>query len=66
MTNQEEKQLLREIENLKKAIPSMKAMNDIEPQIQKIKAERKKLQTELDRVKEIIDEKEEKIQSVKS
>ena len=65
MSNQEEKALLREIDQLKKALPDIKALSKIEPELQAIREEKKKISGALDIVKRVLDDREEKIQGVK-
>jgi predicted nucleic acid-binding Zn-ribbon protein len=64
-TNAEERKLLREIDNLKKALPDMKKLETLEPELTQIREKKKAINKELDVVKKIMDEKNEKINSVK-
>jgi predicted nucleic acid-binding Zn-ribbon protein len=43
----------------------MKKLSELEPELKKIRDEKKKIQADLDIVKKFIDEKEEKISGVK-
>ena len=61
MSNQDEKRLLKEIDNLERALPDMKKLSTIEPELAKIRDARRKIQGELDIVKKFIDQKEDKI-----
>ena len=63
--NAEERKLLREIDALKKALPDMKKMQTLEPELAKIREKKKAINKELDVVKRIMDEKNDKINSVK-
>ena len=65
MSNVEEKALLKEIDVLKKALPDLKKLFEIEPIITGLKNEKRKIQSELDIVKKLIDEKDRKINDVK-
>ena len=65
MSNQDEKRLLKEIDNLERALPDMEQMSTIEPELQKLRVARKEIQAELDIVKRFIDQKETVIQDVK-
>ena len=55
LTSQEEKRLLKEIENLQKSLPDMAKLSELEPELKKIKDEKRKIQAELDVVKKVID-----------
>jgi predicted nucleic acid-binding Zn-ribbon protein len=57
---------LKEIENLQRALPDMKMLSSLEPELKKIRDEKKKIQLDLDVVKKFIDEKEDKISDVKN
>lgn len=65
MSNVEEKSLLKEIDSLKKALPDIKKLTEIDPIIADLKKEKRKIQAELDIVKKLIDEKDRKINDVK-
>lgn len=65
-TNAEERKLLREIDQLKKALPDMKKLETLEPELAQIREKRKTINKELDVVKKILDEKNEKINIVKN
>jgi len=65
MSNAAEKALLREIDLLKKALPDMKNLSKVDPELQTIREEKKKISGMLDIVKRVIDDKEDKIQGVK-
>jgi uncharacterized coiled-coil DUF342 family protein len=65
MSNKDEKALLKDIDTLKKALPEIMKLSVIEPELQKIRDEKKVISGELDHVKKIIDDKEDKIQDVK-
>lgn len=43
MSSQEEKRLLKEIENLQKSLPDMQKLSELEPELKKIKDEKKKI-----------------------
>ena len=58
--------MLKDIDQLKKALPDMKKLSGIEPELQTIRDERKKIQRDLDVTKEQIAGKEEYIQQVKA
>ena len=58
--------MLKDIDQLKKALPDMKKLSGIEPELQTIRDERKKIQRDLDVTKELIAGKEEYIQQVKA
>ena len=64
-TNAEERKLLREIDALKKALPDMKKLEVLEPELAQIREKKKAINKELDVVKKIMDEKNEKIDNVK-
>ena len=64
-TNAEERKLLREIDQLKKALPDMKKLETLAPELAQIREKKKVINKELDVVKKIMDEKNEKINSVK-
>jgi len=57
--------LLQEIDKLKKLIPDMKILSEIEPKIQDLRKERTAINKVMDGFKEKIDEKEEIIQDLK-
>lgn len=65
MTNKDEKALLKDIDNLKRALPEMKKLKIIEPELVKIRDEKKQISADLDIVKKLIDDKEGTIQDVK-
>jgi len=65
MSNVEEKKLLKDIDALKKAIPDMKRLSELEPELVKLREQRKAIQADLDVVKKLIDEKDAAINSVK-
>lgn len=65
MSNAEEKRLLRDIDALKKALPEMKKLALIEPELAQIREKKKAINQELDVVKQLIDEKNDKINTVK-
>jgi hypothetical protein len=65
MSNVEEKALLKEIDSLKKALPDMKKLSEIDPVINELKKEKQKISAELNIVKKLIDEKDRKINDVK-
>lgn len=65
MSNVEEKRLLKDIDALKKAIPDMKRLSELEPELVKLREQRKAIQADLDVVKKLIDEKDAEINSVK-
>ena len=65
MSNQDEKALLREIDQLKKALPDMKDLGQVEPQLQKIREQKKEISRILDNVSKVIDDKEDKIKPAK-
>lgn len=56
MSSQEEKKLLREIDQLKAALPAMEELGPIEPQLAKLREERKKIQADLDVLRKHIDD----------
>ena len=60
-----EKKLLKDIDNLKRALPEMQKLTSIEPELAKIREEKKQISGQLDAVKRQIDDKEDKIQDVK-
>jgi uncharacterized coiled-coil DUF342 family protein len=66
MSNMAEKTLLKEIDNLERALPDMKQLSTLEPELAQIRAARKKIQAELDIVKGFIEDKEDKINDVKA
>jgi hypothetical protein len=65
MSSNDEKTLLKEIDKLERALPDMKKLSGIEPELAKIREERKKIQADLDIVKRFIEKKEETISAVK-
>ena len=65
MSNQDEKRLLKEIDNLERALPDMKKLTAMEPELAKIRDARKKIQADLDVVKRLIEKKDDIITSVK-
>ena len=65
MSNQDEKALLREIDQMKKALPDMKELSIIEPQLQKIREQKKEISSALDNVNRVINAKEDKIKPAK-
>lgn len=65
MSSQDEKKLLREIDQLKLALPAMEEIGPIEPQLVKLREERKKIQADLDIVRKLIDDKNLQIDEVK-
>ena len=66
MSNKDEKNLLKDIDTLKRALPEIMKLSVIEPELQKIREEKKVLSSQLDNVKRIIDDKEDKIQDTKN
>jgi hypothetical protein len=56
---------LKDIDKLKKALPEMKKLSGIDPELLKIKEERKKISAELDIVKVLIDDRDGKINDIK-
>lgn len=56
---------MKEIDNLKASLPDMKKLKAIDPELKKLREEKKKIQAELDIVKELIDAKEGTISDVK-
>lgn len=44
MSNQDEKQILKEIDNLERALPDMKQLSLLEPELAQIRDARKKIQ----------------------
>ena len=66
MSNNDEKNLLKDIDSLKRALPEIMKLSVIEPELQKIRDEKKVLSSHLDSVKLIIDAKEDEIQDTKS
>lgn len=65
MSNAEEKRLLRDIDALRRALPDMKKLALIEPELAQIREKKKAINQDLDVVKQLIDEKNDKINSVK-
>lgn len=65
MSNQAEKTLLKEIDHLERALPDMKKLSAIEPELAKIRDQRRKIQADLDVVKTLIEKKEVVISDVK-
>lgn len=65
MSNAEEKRLLRDIDALRRAVPDMKKLALIEPELTQIREKKKVINQELDVVKQLIDEKSDKINGVK-
>jgi predicted nucleic acid-binding Zn-ribbon protein len=65
MSNQDEKRLLQEIDKLERALPDMKKLSAIEPELAQIREQKKKIQAELDVVKRVIESKEDTISAVK-
>ena len=65
MNNNEEKQLLKDIDQLKKAVPDMEKLSTIEPELSEIKEKRKGIQKQLDVIHGNLDGKEAKINEVK-
>jgi predicted nucleic acid-binding Zn-ribbon protein len=65
MSNLAEKTLLKEIDNLERALPDMKQLSALEPELAKIRDAKKKIQAELDIVKRFIEDKEDTISDVK-
>ena len=63
MANAEEKRLLREIDALRKALPEMKNLEQIEPELTQIREKKRAISKDLDVVKKLLDEKNEKIDS---
>lgn len=43
MSNQDEKYLLKEIDNLKASLPEMKKLKGIDPELKKLREEKKKI-----------------------
>lgn len=66
LTSQQERELLREIDILKKSIPDMKAMREIDPKIKTIRDQIRAIQDKLNIVKDLIDEKSAKISEVQA
>lgn len=64
-TNAEERRLLKEIDSLRRALPDMKKLALIEPELAQIREKKKVINQDLDVVKRLIDEKNDKINSVK-
>jgi uncharacterized coiled-coil DUF342 family protein len=58
LSTNEEKLLLKDIDKLKKALPDMKKLTSIDPELIKIRDERKKISSELDVFKQLIDDRE--------
>jgi len=58
--------LLKDIDQLKKALPDMKKLSAIDPELQTIREERTKIQDELDITRKLIDEKEGVIRHAKA
>ena len=48
MSNVQEKQLLKDIDALKKAVPDMEKLSKIEPELNQLKEKRKGIQKQLD------------------
>lgn len=65
LSNKDEKALLKDIDTLKRALPEMRKLQDIEPEMVKIREEQKKIKADLDIVKKLIDVKDKKIQDVR-
>lgn len=65
LSNKDEKALLKDIDVLKRALPEMRKLQEIEPEMVKIKEEQKKIRGDLDIVKKLIDVKDKKIQDVR-
>lgn len=65
LSQNDEKNLLKDIDKLKRALPDMRKLSAIDPELVKIREERKKLRNELDIVTKIIDDKEGKIKDSK-
>jgi hypothetical protein len=58
MNNNEEKQLLKDIDLLKKAVPDMEKLSVIDPEISTIREKRKAIQKQLDVIHGNLDGKE--------
>ena len=58
--------MLKDIDQLKKALPDMKKLSAIDPELQTIREERTKIQDELDITRKLIDEKEGVIRHAKA
>lgn len=56
---------MKDIDGLKKALPEMMKLSEIEPELAKIRDERKAISNDLDIVKKLIDDREGKIQDVR-
>ena len=65
MNNNEEKQLLKDIDLLKKAVPDMEKLSVIDPEISTIREKRKAIQKQLDVIHGNLDGKEAQISKVK-
>lgn len=65
LNSNEEKLLLKDIDKLKKALPEMKKLTSIDPELVKIRDERKVISADLDVFKQLIDEREVKINDSK-
>jgi len=65
MSSKDEKALLKDIDTLKKALPEITKLTDIDPELTAIKDEKKAIRNDLDVVKQLIDEKQGKIDTVK-
>lgn len=57
----DEKAILKDIDTLQKVLPEMKKLTVIEPELKKIKEERKKISADLDIVNQLIDDRDQKI-----
>jgi DNA repair ATPase RecN len=66
MSSKDEKNLLKDIDMLKRALPELQKLTAIEPELAQIREERKKISAELDIYKKLIDEREDTIQDFKS
>ena len=66
ITSQEEKKLIIEIEILKKALPDMQKLTLIDPQLNKYRAEKKKISQQLDEVQKQINVLDHKIDDIKA
>jgi len=66
MSSKDEKALLKDIDALKKALPDLKKLSSFEPELTKIKEQKKVISSALDKVKGLINDKETIIQDVKA
>lgn len=65
MSNQQEKELLRDIENLKRSVPDVEKVRQIQPKIDDYKSEISQIRSKLDDLSLQIMEKDAKISEVK-